>query len=1409
MSIADTPGRIYTMGEPASRAADLARNRTFGSGRALPFIPKLDQAGAAIGKAYLREMDRQKKGETLPAEVLWLTENHQFVKNQIRQVRVLLPQIQREPLPLLTNGPRLGYPRIYEIAVELTSDLGGRVTQDEVAAFIQEYQSFEPLTLAELWIVDTMLRLALIEELSRDVQQAPKRAATLILSLDKLGSAAWQDFVEAASRTEHILREDPAGAYPRMDFHTRDRYRHSVEDIARRCPATEEEVARAAITLAAEALKTMGSAAREAHVGFFLIGDGALRLKDGLQYKRPLRGRIIESILKWPTAFYLFGIELLTLALAAYLFSWLPDELKYLGLILFFLATEPAIAFMNQLTNRLVQPCRLPKLDFSEGIPAECRTMVVVPTLLLSEEFIRKLLNDLEVRFLANRDPQLTFALLTDFADAPNPVQEQDQRLEQFCASGIERLNAQYASGNCEPFYLFHRRREWNGKQAAWMGWERKRGKIIALNNLLRGEGNAFATIVGDTSILPNVAYVITLDSDTELPRGTAQQLVGTMAHPLNRALIDPELKIVRAGYGILQPRVGVSVHSSRRSRLSSIYSGQTGFDIYTTAVSDVYQDLFGEGSYVGKGIYDVDVFQATLSKRFPDDVLLSHDLIEGTHARAGLVSDIELIDDYPSHYNAWSKRKHRWVRGDWQIMQWLLPRVKDYQGQTAQNPLSVISLWKIVDNLRRSMLEIGMFILLVAGWTFLPGGAVYWTVVVVAVSLLPFYIQALFSLLRISFRGRWWVHLRETVATFLAGHVDVALRWTFLAHQMCLMLDAILRSIVRMAMTRRRLLEWESAAQAEAGGRRTVRSIEFYIWLATPLALVTALAVAFVRPTALPWAAPFLAAWMFSPLVAIWLNSSIPSRSQRVRKEDRPFLRGVALRTWQYFAEFGIVDDCRLIPDNVLEQGNVKAQRVSPTNIGLLLNAQLAARDFGYLSRRDFIRNTAEVLDSLDRMERFRGHFFNWYDAQTLAPLAPRYVSTVDSGNLAACFITVRQGLLEELKKSLAGPVNSAAAAEAVADHCRAILESAPDSPGARGLPASLPLPAQDDLPQWRAWLERAGEAAAEIENENLPEEAQFWSSRLSSLIRSHLQDLDQQPAEGEIERLATRLFELTDAMDFTFLLDPKRKLLHVGYNAESMQMDSFQYGLLASEARIASFIAVAKNDVPQENWLRLGRTLVHAGGTDLLLSWSGTMFEYLMPFLWLKLFPGTLLDQTARGVMKAQRAYGAAHSVPWGVSESACAEIAEGSEYRYYAFGVPALRLNRGPEHHVVIAPYAAALAMMIDPKRAAQNLRNQAGRGWLTRYGFYEAADFSRPKGQETLVKSFMAHHQGMSLLALDNALHSNCMQNRFHQEPIVQSAELLLHEKLPASVSVEKAPVTVNVLPLPESSSLSAA
>jgi cyclic beta-1,2-glucan synthetase len=1276
--------KVFPIGESGSAARRLAVERTIHEGNSLPLVNKVNDASQKIAAAL--------QSTELPKEAAkWLRENSRLVKSVIRELHKSLPDFQKN-LPVAGSGPLFGYARILEVAKEAVGEAGSAPFLDTVGAYVRDYQEASALLMRELWALNTFLGLVLIDDLADAASsRETETIARCISNLKELGSSEWAEFVEANSRIEHILCGDPSQWYPRMTAATRDRYRQAVEEIAMFSKATEEQVAEAAIELASEAEKSGGKEFRAAHVGYHLIDRGSERLKSGFQYKAPVRKQVIDLIQRWPTTFYLIGVEVVTLILALMLLSHLPERLSYLAMILLLLATEPAITFMNLLATTLVPAKSLPRLDFSGGIPSGYNTLVVVPTLMISAAFIRKLAADLEVRYLANRDANLSFALLTDFPDATEATEE-DAELIKTCTEAIQALNERYRTNGRQPFYLFHRRREWNPKQGAWMGWERKRGKLIALNNLLRGEEDPFDVKLGDLARLPLIKYVITLDSDTELPRGSARQLVGTLAHPLNRAVVDARKNIVVDGYGILQPRVGISVSSARRSNLASIYSGQTGFDIYTTAVSDTYQDLFGEGSYVGKGIYDVDVFQQTLANRFPQNILLSHDLIEGTHARAGLVSDIEMIDDYPSHYSAWSKRKHRWVRGDWQIIQWLLPTVPGFHGRREPNPLSVISLWKIVDNLRRSLIEIAIFVLLVLGWTILPGGPVYWTVVVTLLAFLPVYMRLFFALLRTPTDARAGLHLKEATKSFLAGHLDVVFQIVFLAHQTCLMLDAIIRSVVRTTVTGRRLLEWESAAQAELGTHTAFRSINSYLFLASPVALATATLLYFVNRPALIPASPFLVGWLVSPLVALWLNAKLASPGKKVRPYDIRFLEEVARRTWSYFSTYATEQENWLIPDNVEVHGERIAHRTSPTNIGMLLNAQLAAMDFGFITSAELLTSTERILSTMDRMPRVRGHFLNWYDTRTLKPLDPRVVSTVDSGNLAAALIALHQGLLE-LK--------------------------------------------------------------------------------------------EEQAAE-----LAQRAFRFLEQMDFGFLLDPRRKLLFIGYNADTGDFESSHYDLLASEARIASFIAIAKDDIPLENWMRLGRTLTLAAGHRVLLSWSGTMFEYLMPSLWLHNYGNTLLDQSARGAVKFQERFGAEKGIPWGVSESASCER-ENGDFCYSAFGLKELAVRPDVDRErVVIAPYASALALMVDPHASVANLKRQEKRGWLGEHGFFEAADFTELGTREKLVKSYMAHHQGMSLIALDNALNRNRMRKRFHAEPMVQATELLLQERLAPVVLVEK-------------------
>ncbi len=1347
MNLSEINSRVVSIGEPDSPARRLACHRTVRKGRYLPLQPRLKAAARAIGAAT--------------AGSDWLRGNQQLLRETFLELRQVLPSFAAVPLPVAADGPLLGYPRVFEIATVLVEGTREPIAPESIEPFITDYQSAQVLSMAELWALDMMLKVALLEALGR---ATPSEIPALITSLKSVQESAWQEFFEENSRTEKILREDPTGDYARMDFATRDRYRHEVEKIARFSGETEERVAQAAIDLALEAGREHGTEParlqREQHVGYYLIDRGAERVKVAFQYRPGWRARVTDWLLLWPTAWYLITIEVATLAIGATLLSLLSEPLGYLGLIVFFLATEPAIAVANALVTFLLPPRRLPKMDFSEGIPADCVTMAVVPTLLLSEDFVAKLLRSLEVRFLVNRDPRLCFALLTDFPDSATPTDELDH-LAGLCADGVRLLNVRYGQGQREPFYLFHRNSEWSPKQATWMGLERKRGKLIALNNLLRGVKDAFQIKAGDLSVLEQIRFVITLDTDTELPPGTAQQLVGTLAHPLNRAVIDPHWNVVREGYGILQPRVGISIDSARLSRLAALYSGQTGYDLYSTAISDVYQDLFGEGSYVGKGIYDVDVFQKTLAKRFPHDLLLSHDLIEGAHARAGLVSDIELIDDYPSHYSAWSKRKHRWTRGDWQIMLWLLPRVPDYAGKLVPNPLSVISHWKIVDNLRRSLMEIAVFVLLLAGWTLLPGGPAYWTAVVLLVTLLPVYIGSFFSLLRLPFNERWATYLGDTARGLISGHVEAIFRLIFLPHQTCLMLDAILRSIVRTKVTGRQLLEWESAAQADLGSKKRSH-LETYLWLTVVIAALTCFAIYYANPASLVQASPFLIAWVLSPYIALRLNAPLVPRKDRLSAQDSRMLRGIALRTWQYFADFGCEEHNWLVPDNVREADGGKARRISPTNLGLLLNAHLAAADFGFISHGEMVTNVASIFDTMRKMQRERGHFLNWYDTDTLEPLAPRYVSTVDGGNLAAALIALRQGLLEWKQRFGAG----AGVSPATADYANLLMDC--------GIPPEL----------LRAC--RAGDlAGAQAEAQHLQafaetEEQKFWAQRLHAMLLGRAIAEEPDRVTELAHRVCAEVERYIAEMDFSFLLKPKRKLFHTGWNADTAELDPFEYASLASEARIASLIAIAKNDVPYTHWARLGRKAVPASGGPVLLSWSGTIFEYLMPNLWMKQYPDTLLSQTARAAVLQHQEYGRTSNIPWGISESASAEKVEGGDYRYHAFGVPDLAANPEQERSRVVAPYAALLALSVAPRAAIDNLQLQVSRGWLARYGFYEAADFTAGSDQETLVRIFMAHHHGMSLLALDNLLHENCMAERFHKEPMIEAVALLLHE-----------------------------
>ncbi|HUI82628.1 MAG TPA: glucoamylase family protein, partial [Candidatus Binatia bacterium] len=1106
----------------------------------------------------------------------------------------------------------------------------------------------------------------------------------------------------------------------------------------------------------------------------------------------------------------------------------------------------------NYLTTTLLRPRILPKLDFSEGIPDDCVTMVVVPTLLLNEKQVRRLVEELEVRYLGNTGRNLHYALLTDLPDSAETPNEGDPLVE-LCARLIRELGEKYRADGLGTFSMFHRHRIYNPREGVWMGWERKRGKLLDFNRLIRGTYDSFPVKIGDLTLLPRVRFVLTLDSDTELPRGAAHRLVGAMAHPLNQAIVDPHDNIVVAGYGILQPRVGISVQSASQSRLAAIYSGQTGFDIYTRATSDVYQDLKGEGIFTGKGIYEVETLSQVLEHRFPRNALLSHDLIEGAYARAGLVSDVEVIDDYPSHYSAYNRRKHRWLRGDWQIVSWLFGHVPDETGRRVPNPISFLSRWKILDNLRRSLVEPGIFLLFVLGWTVLPGRPLYWTLVTIAIVFVPPWFQFAFSVGRGLLAGRL-AAMRDALAALGKAMVSVFLTLTFLAHQTLISADAVLRTFYRRMISRQRLLEWETAAEAElANGRRTF--VDVLLNWTPAVALIVAAIVYVSRKHALYEATPILLLWACSKPVGLWVNRPPRPVHKNVTAQDRRFLRHASLYTWRYFASFSNAEHNWLIPDTVQEEPARIAAQISPTNLGFLLNARQAALESGYLTLPGFVQQTVRTLETVARLRKERGHLYNWYNTRTLEALHPRFISTVDSGNLAASFITLKGGCQDLLQRPLLSP----ALLEGYADHLAALAElKAVSKKVARSFaraneahwldrllsPVELPQTGRKNkhaadagwfaeqttalvqgvraaISDYMPWmlaefaplredvtlqplLDCDAGAVAQltecIEQLQVKLEVSLTLGMEHPELRKKLllllpeARLNSLRLTEQLRDIAAQCERLLREMDFGFLLDRRRKLLSIGYDAEGRRVHAACYDLLASEARIAAFVAVAKGDIPQESWFQMSRSHIVAHGRPLLISWTGTMFEYLMPTLWMRSFPQTMLENSREQAVAAQQMYAEEKGIPWGMSECAYARVEENGAYGYRAFGVPQLALQQ-EEDRLVVAPYATLLALSVDPTEALRNLRWMTKKGWFGRYGYYEAADFTRdvrPSRRQrfALVRSWMVHHQGMSFLAMANFLQNDVVQQWFRRDARVQATELLLQERPAGRVAARR-------------------
>jgi cyclic beta-1,2-glucan synthetase len=1287
-----------------------------------------------------------------------------------------------------------------------------------------------PLTWIEQRLVESGLTINQVVQ-TENRQQATDQISisNSIGSLRLLASTDWRDFVESVSVVETILGGDPGGTYARMDFATRDRYRHVIERIARRVSSSEEAVAHKAIELASQAALTDNDA-RAAHVGWHLVAEGLPSMEQAMGVRPSLVERGLKVCQRFPLAVYAGGIGLATGAVSASLI-WIvhtagPSSivggaaLVLSSVVVLIAVSQFATEIVNWLATLWVAAEPLPKMDLSEGIPPEWRTLTVIPTMLTSTRSVEDLVEGLEVRFLGNRDANLHFALLTDCSDAPAETASDDEQLILLARTRIEALNKKYDPEKEERFFLFHRRRLWNPTESQWMGYERKRGKLADLNALLSSDNRGpFAPVGGNTEILRHVKYVITLDTDTELPPEAARQLVGTMTHPLNRARYDPERGRVSEGYGILQPRVAVSLAGASRSRYARMFSGEPGIDPYTRAVSDVYQDVFGEGSFIGKGIYDVEAFQRSLEGRLPENRILSHDLLEGSYARAGLASDVLLFEEYPSSYTADVSRRRRWIRGDWQIARWLLPRVPGLAVRSEANPISMLSRWKILDNLRRSLVPAAFLAILLLGWTVWPLPEA-WTLTMMGLIFLPLLLMAGVSACRKPEDIPWGQHLSASALSTGRRLEQAAFSIACIPYEALFSLSAIAQTNFRVLVTGKRLLEWNPSSRVEGDRDLAFRRLARSMWIGPAIAVVVTGYLAFARPSGLAQAGPVLGLWLVSPFWAWWIGRPERGvRAPRLTAAQVTFLERLSRRTWAFFETFVGKDDHWLPPDNLQENPSpVVSHRTSPTNIGLAGLANLAAYDFGYISAGRLVERTAKTFQTMERLERYRGHFYNWYDTHTLEPLLPRYISMVDSGNLAGHLLTLRNGLLALPDRPILtlrffeGVKHGIAVLEEVAgtapiarlNECRAMVETALENvSGAASIRTDV------------GHLAAITEEIAENLGTDPHSETGWWARALARQCQDALDELTllapeiadggpvptlrelaeqdgtgAQAAAAErmaaIENLALGAARFAHA-DYDFLFDSKSSLFSIGYNATEQRRDSSYYDLLASEARLGQFVAIAQGSAPVESWFALGRLLTRAGGNRVLISWTGSMFEYLMPLLVMPTYENTLLDETYKEAVNAQIRYGAKKGVPWGISECGYNAIDAHLNYQYRAFGVPGLGFKRGLAEDLVIAPYASALALMVCPEEAVRNLERLATLGLRGKFGFYEACDYTparQPPGRsEVVIRSFMAHHQGMTLLSLAYLLLDRPMQRRFETDPAFRATTLLLEERIP--------------------------
>jgi len=1343
-------------------------------------LERLDKSFRNIENVY-ENFSSVSNGKSLPKGADWILDNFYLIELTYRQLKIDLEKEKKIYLNVIKDGLYKGYPRIYLLALDLIYNSTGNINEENIIRYINDFQKDEILSLKEISYLSKYITLGLIEYieaivtnlqyikeiwdevdsidfnsqerlediienidladsirieriirrireenqdfeeifeiideklkllgksieiiLEREYILQSKNKVSLgygITSLRNISSLNWERILDSIRAIEKVLKEDPLGIYEKMDSESKEYYRYHIGLLAEKFNIQEITLAKKLLELAQEEWNK-GCRDKKAHIGYYLIDRG--REKIFRDYENSSKSNIYLKRI----SYYLLpilGISFIFTLLLS-IFCYVQSSL-FISFLIFIIAFIPILSIVLNLTNYLYSkkytPKFIPKLDFKEDIPEDLSTLVVVPTLITDEDRMDELVNNIEVYYLSNRSKNIYFAIVGDFKDSDEMELPEDDKIVNKGKKLINYLNRKYATDE-DIFFYFHRQRVYSKSQNSWIGWERKRGALVELNRLLLGHDNtSFKVICGDISkIIGKIKYVITLDADTKLPIDAAKRLIGAISHPLNKAVVDEEKKIVTEGYGIIQPRILIDIESSNKSLFTRIFAGHGGMDPYSNAVSDIYQDLFGEGIFTGKGIYDLRIFQRCLDDVIPENTVLSHDLLEGSYVRVGLATDIQLIDGYPEKYSSYIKRQHRWVRGDWQLIRWII----GFQGKH----LSCLSKWKMLDNMRRSLLPIGLLVTLIMGIVFFPGNIVMWFGIILLNLFFPIITKGLddlkskrYNFERIRFNG-------STITPYKRIILQGLLQLTFLPNEAYMMADAIIRTLYRVYISRKNLLEWTTAFDME---RKLKNDISSYFKL-MKANVVFAILLIFLTWTfklnSLLLSGLISLLWLLGPVIAYRISQEEKDIVE-VEEEDIQLLKRIAEKTWRYYKEFADASNNFLPPDNFQEYPyNGVANRTSPTNIGFYLLSILSSRDLGFIDTKEMITLMKNTLDTIEKMEKWEGHLYNWYDTTNLEPLRPIFVSTVDSGNFVAYLIVIKEGLKEYQL------------------------------------------------------------SATEEEKE-------------------------------EIHLLINRIKKLIDDTNFAPLYDEARNLFYIGYNVGEGKILNCYYDLLASEARISSYIAISRGEIPVKHWRMLGRSLITEKGYISLASWSGTMFEYLMPSLVLKSYKNTLIDETYRTAVKIQKEYGTKNNVPWGISESGFFAFDNQLNYQYKAFGVPSLGFKRGLKEELVVSPYSTFLALKFDYKMAMENINRLIEEGMEGPYGFYEAVDYTLKRLPSHLdkgiVKSYMSHHQGMIFAAINNFLNDDILIKRFHRDPQMKCGEILLQETVPLNPVISKEKETI--------------